>query len=162
MTLTRKLSLAILGMSAAMVAMTGTMAATASAAPSPAATAIATRQANFKKMGGAMKALKDQLASGTIDKAKAVGAARTLAATGRAQGRLFPNGSGASSGVKTGALPAVWSNRAQFDAALKAYVAQADKLVAVAGTGNAAAIGAQFKAVGGTCAACHKQFRTDD
>ena len=45
---------------------------------------------------------------------------------------------------------------------MKTYIAQADKLVAVAGTGNAAAIGAQFKAVGGACGSCHKQFRADD
>jgi cytochrome c556 len=158
MTHSRRLSLAVLGLSATLVAVTGTMAVAAS----PAATAVTTRQANFKKMGGAMKVLKDQLASGTINKAAAVAAARTLAATGRAQGALFPNGSGASSGVKTDALPAVWSNRTTFDGQMKAFVAQADKLVLVAQTGNADAIGAQFKAVGGTCASCHKQFRADN
>ncbi|WP_232495311.1 c-type cytochrome [Novosphingobium kaempferiae] len=158
MTLSNKLSLAVLGMSAAVVAVTGTMAVAAS----PAATAVTTRQANFKKMGGAMKVLKDQLASGSIDKAQAVAAAKTLAATGRAQAGLFPNGSGASAGVKTDALPAIWTNRATFDSQMKAYIAQADKLVAAAGTGNAAAIGAQFKAVGGTCGSCHKQFRADN
>lgn len=158
MTLSNKLSLAVLGMSAAVL----TVSATVAIAASPAETAIATRHANFKKMGGAMKVLKDQLASGSIDKAQAVAAARTLAATGRAQVSLFPNGSGPSSGVKTEALPAIWTNRAAFDSAMKAYIAQADKLVAVAGTGNAAAIGAQFKAVGGTCGSCHKQFRADD
>ncbi len=158
MTLTKTISLAALGMSAALVAITSTMAIAAS----PAATAVTTRQANFKKMGGAMKVLKDQLASGTISKPQAIAAAKTLAATGRAQAGLFPNGSGASAGVKTDALPAVWSNRAVFDGQMKAFVAQADKLVAVAGTGNADAIGAQFKAVGGTCGSCHKQFRADN
>jgi len=158
MTLSRSLSLAVLGMSAAVVAATSTFAIAAS----PASTAITTRQANFKKMGGAMKVLKDQLASGTISKPQAVAAAKTLAATGRAQAGLFPNGSGASAGVKTDALPAVWSNRAVFDGQMKAFIAQADKLVAVAGTGNADAIGAQFKAVGGTCGSCHKQFRADN
>lgn len=158
MTLPKRLSLAVLGMSAALVAVTSTIAVAAS----PAATAISTRQANFKKMGGAMKVLKDQLASGTIDKPAAVAAAKTLAATGRAQGALFPNGSGASSGVKTDALPAVWSNRTVFDGQMKAFIAQADKLVLAANTGNAGAIGAQFKAVGGTCGSCHKQFRADN
>jgi cytochrome c556 len=158
MTLPKSLSLAVLGMSAALVAVTSTIAVAAS----PAATAISTRQANFKKMGGAMKVLKDQLASGTIDKPAAVAAAKTLAATGRAQGALFPNGSGASSGVKTDALPAVWSNRTVFDGQMKAFIAQADKLVLAANTGNAGAIGAQFKAVGGACGSCHKQFRADN
>ena len=158
MTLSKSLSLAALGMSAAFLAVTSTLAV---AAP-PAATTIATRHANFKKMGGAMKVLKDQVASGTIDKPAAVAAAKTLAATGRAQAGLFPNGSGPSSGVKTDALPAIWTNRAVFDGQMKAFIAQADKMVVAANTGNAAAVGAQFKAVGGTCAACHKQFRADN
>ncbi|AXB77336.1 cytochrome c [Novosphingobium sp. P6W] len=158
MTLSKSLSLAALGMSAAFLAVTSTLAVAAS----PAATTIATRHANFKKMGGAMKVLKDQVSSGTIDKPAAVAAAKTLAATGRAQVGLFPNGSGASSGVKTDALPAIWTNRAVFDGQMKAFIAQADKMVVAANTGNAAAVGAQFKAVGGTCAACHKQFRADN
>lgn len=158
MTLSKTLAGVALGVSAATLALTATLAV---AAP-PAATAIATRQANFKKMGGAMKVLKDQLASGTISKPQAVAAAKTLASIGRQQSALFPAGSGASSGVKTDALPAIWTNKAAFDSGWKTYLAQADKLVAVAGTGNADAIGAQFKAVGGTCGSCHKQFRADD
>jgi cytochrome c556 len=158
MTLPKSLSLAVLGMSAALVAVTSTIALAAS----PAETTIATRHANFKKMGGAMKVLKDQLASGTIDKPAAVAAAKTLATTGRAQVGLFPNGTGPSSGVKTDALAAIWTNRPAFDGQMKAFIAQADKLVLAANTGNAGAIGAQFKAVGGACGSCHKQFRADD
>lgn len=158
MTLSKTISLAALGMSAALVAVTSTLAVAAS----PAATAVTTRQANFKKMGAAMKVLKDQISSGTISKAQAVAAAKTLAATGRAQAGLFPNGSGASAGVKTDALPAVWSNRAAFDGQMKAFIAQADKMVVAANTGNVDAVTAQFKAVGGTCASCHKQFRADN
>ncbi|WP_237449577.1 c-type cytochrome [Novosphingobium silvae] len=158
MTLSKTISLAALGLSATLVAVTGTMALAAS----PAATAVATRQANFKKMGAAMKVLKDQISSGTISRPQAVAAAKTLAATGRAQAGLFPNGSGASSGAKTDALPAVWSNRSAFDGQIKAFVAQADKMVAVAGSGDLDAVTAQFKAVGGSCASCHKQFRADN
>ena len=47
-------------------------------AASPAET-ISARQSNFKKMGGAMKVLKDELAGGG-DKAKMLTAARTIAA----------------------------------------------------------------------------------
>lgn len=158
MTSRKTLTLAALGAAAAIAAVSGSIAIAAS----PAATAVSTRQANFKKMGGAMKVLKDQLSSGSVDKAAALAAAKTIAATGRAQAGLFPNGSGASAGVKTDALPAVWSNRAAFDGQMKGFLAQADKLVAAANTGNADTIGAQFKAVGGTCGSCHKQFRADN
>lgn len=129
-------------------------------AASPADT-IAARQANFKKMGGAMKVIKDELA-GSANKAKMVGAARTIATSARAQLPMFPGGTGPASGVKTDALPVIWAQRATFDGHAKKLIAEADKLVAVAGSGNAAAVGVQFKAVGGTCSGCHKQFRADD
>ena len=130
------------------------------AAASPAET-IAARQASFKKMGGAMKALKDELGGGA-DKAKMLAAARTLASTARAQWVLFTPGTGPSSGVKTDALPAIWTQKSDFDAASAKLVAEADKLVGIAGSGNTAAVLAQFKVVGGTCAACHRQFRADE
>ena len=160
MTAPRNFGLAAIGMTAALIAMVGA-GNLAAAAPSP-ASVIAARQANYKKMGAAMKVLKDQLGSGTIDKVKAVAAAKTLASTGRQQAGLFPNGSGPSSGAKTAALPAIWTKRTVFDAEMRNLVAQSDKLVAASATGNAAAIGAQFKAVGASCASCHKQFRAQD
>lgn len=138
------------------------LASTLAIAASPVSTAITARQTNFKKMGGAMKALKDNLAYGAISKAEAVAAARMLAATGRAQAGLFPSGSGPSSGLKTDALPAVWTNRAAFDGQMKTFIAQADKLVVAANSGKIDAINAQFKAVGGACGSCHRQFRADN
>lgn len=128
-------------------------------AASPAET-IAARQANYKKMGAAMKLIKDELA-GSADKAKMAGAAKTIAATARAQIPMFPAGTGPTGG-KTDALSAIWTQRATFDGHAKKLVTEADKLVAVAGRGPTAAVEAQFKAVGGTCSACHKQFRADN
>lgn len=160
MTRFKMLSLAALGMSATLVAVCGA-GTIATAAPSASA-AITTRQANYKKMGAAMKVLKDQISSGSVNKATAVAAARTLASTGRLQVQLFPAGSGPTAGVKTDALPAIWTNRNGFNGEMAKFIAASDKLVAAAGTGNADALGAQFKVVGGTCASCHKQFRADN
>jgi len=140
------------------LAAAGTMAL---AAPS-ASSAIAQRQAGFKDMGRAMKVLKGQVSSGTVDRAAAVAAAKTIAANARTQKTLFPAGSGASSGVKTDALGAVWSDRATFDAQMAKLAAEADKLVSVAGTGNGSALDAQFTATGKVCSACHRQFRADN
>jgi cytochrome c556 len=64
--------------------------------------------------------------------------------------------------LKTDALPAIWTDRKTFDADMAKLVAESTKLSAVAGTGNAATIGAQMKAVGATCGACHRQFRAED
>jgi cytochrome c556 len=129
-------------------------------AASPADT-IKARQANFKKMGGAMKALKEELGGGA-DKAKLLAAARTLAATAKLQGALFPAGTGPEAGVKTDALPAIWAQKPAFAAAAGKLVTETDKLAGIAGSGDTAAVLAQFKVVGGTCAACHKQFRAED
>ena len=153
--MTRVNSMLLIAFAAALVA-GGAMAVAASPADT-----IAARQANFKEMGGAMKALKEELGGGA-DKVKLTAAARTLAATARLQGALFPAGTGPSSGVKTDALPAIWAQKPVFDAAAGKLVAEADKLAGIAGSGNTAAVLAQFKVVGGTCAACHKQFRAEE
>ncbi|MHA6765900.1 c-type cytochrome [Sphingobium ummariense] len=118
----------------------------------------ATRQASFKKMGAAMKVMKEQLAGGSPARPTMLAAAQTVAATARQQGALFPAGSGAG----TDALPAIWTQKATFDAQMAKLVAESGKLVTIVNGGNADAIGAQFKVVGGTCAACHKQFRADN
>jgi len=144
-------------LAAALAALAG--ASIAASAASPADT-VATRQANFKKMGGAMKVLKEELAGGA-DKAKMLDAARTIAATARLQKALFPAGTGPGAGVKTDALPAVWTQRPVFDAAAAKLVGEADRLAAVAGSGNTPVVLAQFKVVGGACAECHRQFRED-
>ncbi|HKR92128.1 cytochrome c [Novosphingobium sp.] len=146
---------------AGVIALSAMAASGVLAAVSPSASAIiSARKANFRKMGAAAKVLKTELA-GNADKAKMLAAAKTIAANGRLQGALFPAGTGPSAGVKTDALPVIWTDRATFDADMKKLIAESDKLVTVANSGDAAAIGAQFKVVGGTCAACHRQFHKE-
>ena len=157
MTTTRYFQIGLLGFAAATLAASATLAA---AGPTPAA-AVAARQAGFKKMGGAMKALNDQLKSDAPAKDAMTAAARVLAATAREQPALFPAGSGASAGVANDALTTIWSDRATFDAQMAKLIAESGKLVAVTNGGDVAAIRAQAKATGATCAACHRQFRAD-
>ncbi len=145
----------------AVLALTSATLADAAAAPSATAT-IAARQAGFKKMGKAMKALGEQLKSAAPSKPAMIAAAQVIANTGRGQGRYFPAGSGPAAGVKTEALPAIWTDKADFDAKMGEFVAASGKLLAVAKTGDAAAIGAQMKATGGTCGACHRKYRAED
>lgn len=145
----------------AALAALGVAGAVSAAAPTPQA-AIAARHAGFKKMGAAMKALGDQLKSDAPAQPTMVAAARVIAATAREQAGLFPNGSGPGAGVKTEALPAIWSDRATFDAQMNRLIAESGKLAAVAAGGDVAAIRVQMKATGATCAACHRQFRADD
>lgn len=124
--------------------------------------AIDARHANYEKMGKAMKAIGGELKSGAPNKAVVVANARIIAAAAPQQAKLFPAGTGPSSGLKTDALPAIWTDRATFDALNARLVTEANKFVAAAGTGDAGAIGAQMKALGGVCGECHRKFRKED
>ena len=158
----RRPLLALLGLPLAAIPMiSASLNAASAAAPAPKA-AIAARQAGYKKMGAAMKALNDQLKTGAPVKAKMVGAAQALAAAAREQPRLFPAGSGPTAGVPTDALPNIWTDRATFDGQMARLIAESGKLIAVVNGGNADAIRAQAKATGATCAACHRQFPADN
>jgi cytochrome c556 len=144
---------------ASLFAMAGVTIAAQAAAP---ADIIKERQDSLKEMGAQMKAIIDQLKSGKADKAVMVEAAKKLDAYAKALPSWFPAGTGPEAGVKTAAKPEIWTQRADFDAAAAKLAPEADKLVMVVDTGDADAIGAQMKAVGGTCGACHKQFRLQD
>jgi cytochrome c556 len=61
----------------------------------------------------------------------------------------------------TRALPAVWTEQAKFKAAGDKMQAEVAKLNAAAKTGNLDAIKAAFGAAGGSCKACHDDFRKD-
>lgn len=136
-----------------------TMTTLAIAAPS-ASDAIAERQANYKKMGAAMKTIKDQLA-GSPQKGPVVEAAKTLSVLASKQASLFPVGSGPSAGVKTDALANIWTDRAAFDGHQKDLMAQTDKLLAAANSGVVSVTTEQYRATGKVCSACHKEFRAD-
>lgn len=142
-------------------ALAGTLTAATPAALSPQA-AITARQAGFKKMGAAMKALNEQIKSDTPAKDVMAVAARTIAVTAREQPGLFPAGSGSSAGIPTDALPNVWSDRATFNAQMNQLLAESGKLMSVAAGGDAAAIKVQAKATGAVCGACHRQFRVNN
>jgi cytochrome c556 len=133
------------------------------AAPAPLSpqNAITVRQAGFKKMGAAMKALNEQLKSSAPAKGPIATYAQTIATTAREQGRLFPAGSGPTAGIKTDALANIWTDRGTFDAQMTKLVAESGKLAAVTNGNDMDAIRAQAKTTGAVCAGCHRQFRAD-
>jgi cytochrome c556 len=128
------------------------------AAPTP-AEIIKTRQDNFKAMGGALKAIFDQLKSGMPDKAVVLDSAKKIDGFAAELPSWFPKGTGEEAGVKTAAKPEIWTMPADFKTDADGLKTEADKLVEVAATGDAAAIGAQAQATGKACGTCHKEFR---
>ena len=63
-------------------------------------------------------------------------------------------------GEKSRALPAVFDNKAGFDAAGARLENETSRLVALAAGGDEAAVKAQIGAVGKACGACHQDFRS--
>ncbi|TFU06087.1 cytochrome c [Polymorphobacter arshaanensis] len=127
----------------------------------PPAKVIETRQANYKQMGKAFKAIRDQYSSGSPDIAVIQKNAAIIASLAPQITSWFPAGTGASAG-KTEALPAIWEKPADFKAAANRLVTESAKLKTLADAGDLAATGAQVKAVGASCGGCHDSFKKKD
>ena len=133
------------------------VAATAVAQKSPVpehAAAVKGRQAAFLMSAASMGNMKAAAARGDV-KSQAF-AARAMARWAGALPGMFPPGSTAPDSE---ALPTIWSDRAGFEKRAADYAAAATKLAELAGANDAAGFAAQLDVVGGTCGACHKDYR---
>jgi cytochrome c556 len=70
-------------------------------------------------------------------------------------------GEGTDKGLPQRAKPEVWKEQPKFKAAAEKMQAEVVKLDAAAKSGNLDAIKAAVGAVGGSCKACHDDFRAD-
>jgi cytochrome c556 len=61
--------------------------------------------------------------------------------------------------IKTGALPAVYSDVAKFKEAEDRFMAETAKLVSISKSGDEAAIKAQIVAIDKSCSGCHETYR---
>lgn len=61
--------------------------------------------------------------------------------------------------IKSGALPAIYTDAAQFKTAQDLAQSEIAKLVAVSKGGDEAAVKSQLAAVGKSCGGCHETFR---
>ena len=138
---------------AAAVAVGGLSVAVAQSAP---VEFISARQDGFKRIGKDMEAIKKGLDAGGDLTALAANA-QDISAWGQKIATMFPPGS--DTGAKTAALPAIWAEKAKFDAGATALSAEADKLAAALKGNDAAAAGAAFQATGAACGACHRSYR---
>lgn len=71
---------------------------------------------------------------------------------------LFPKGSTTG---KTKAKPEIWEKSEDFAKGAKNLSKAAGELAAAAKAGNADDVGVKFKALGETCAGCHKPYRAE-
>jgi len=124
---------------------------------------IKPRQDKLRDMGGALKAINDEIKKGRIDWDNTViPNAQTIKDRSAYLLNWFPKGSGPESGKKTYALPAIWQKNDDFVKLGKAAQAEAIKLDQVAASKDQNALKAQALATGKACKACHDNYRSPD
>jgi cytochrome c556 len=141
-------AMAIAGLLA--ISAVATVAQDAFVAPSTPEEAVAARKALMREDGGLMREL------GGLTGAEAVAALNTILTNYTHIPDLFPEGSIVGDSK---ALPAIWENWDAFTAIVETGKGAATAGIAAAEAGDAAAYGAALQTLGGTCGACHQQFR---
>jgi len=126
------------------------------------ADALKDRQAHMKEMGKASKAIVDSLKAGSADPAVIKPNADKIYTNSKAILTWFPKGSGQETGVKTRALPVVWTDQQDFQAKAHDLQVAAANFDAVAGSGDMAKVGPAAKALGQACHACHEKFQAKE
>jgi len=113
---------------------------------------VAARQEGMKQNGAQMRVLTPMMrGEQPFNLAAAKEAANVLVNSGkRIPGAFGPGTEGGN------ALPAIWTNKADFDAKAKAFEDAATRL---ANAGDEAAAKAAFPAVGQSCGGCHQPYR---
>ena len=132
--------------------------------PAPAPTtaggkAVLTRQAHYKELNGAFRAINEQLRADAPDKAAIAANAAKMKALAADLPSWFPKGSGPEAGVKTAAKAEIWTDAAGFAAAATKLQDETAKLQDVAAGGDLDTIKAQVRATNAACKACHDKYR---
>ncbi|WP_162527151.1 c-type cytochrome [Sphingomonas solaris] len=125
-------------------------------------TIIQARKAKYREIGKAFKSINDEVKKSAPDRGLIGSSASLIAGNLRQVGSLFPAGSGPSSGVRTKALPTIWTKWPEFARLNAAATGEAGKLVLASRGADVAAIAAQARSLGKACQACHQQFRDED
>lgn len=145
---------------ASVTAQTPPAAGAAAAGPTPAERAIEYRQAVYKIVAGNFGPL-SQVAQGKAEfKAEtATRQATRLAQIATFVGDAYPD---VSKEGKTRALPAVWTNRKEFDQIVQDFTTHTKTLAEVVENSSSAGdeLKAAVAAVGNDCKACHDKFRS--
>jgi cytochrome c556 len=125
------------------------------AGPVAAQDQAAQREPTMKEVGGGFSVInKMNRSQSPYDAAAAKAAFEKIAAAATKFATLF-EGPPSPAGK---ALPAIWENKADFDARLTKLAADA---TAGAATTDEAAFKAAFATVGGQCGSCHDKYRGD-
>jgi cytochrome c556 len=125
----------------------------------PAGQALTARQAHFRELNAAFRAINDELKKDAPDKAALASGASRLRASAAALPAWFPKGSGPETGLKTAAKAEIRTDAEGFAAATTQLQTETAKLEQAAMTADPDALKAPARAVGAACGACHAKYR---
>jgi cytochrome c556 len=121
---------------------------------------MAERQANYKKIGDAMKLVTRQLRSGSPDLGEVRQGAFTIATLAPMVPSWFPTGTGVEAG-KTEAREAIWQRPEDFHSKAQAFEKAAVAFRAAAQGSDLDKIRAAHADLGKSCKACHDLYREE-
>ncbi|MDR2838498.1 MAG: cytochrome c [Azonexus sp.] len=149
----KKLALALIGI---------TLAGSAAAQMKP-EEAIKFRQSAYATMAWNMHRIKDNI-DGKYNKDEVIKAANVIQSIANSgMGALYLPGTDKGKGwVETRVKPELFKDKEKVGKVATDFNREANEMAKVAATGDAAAAKAQFEKLGGTCKACHDDFRTKD
>jgi cytochrome c556 len=119
------------------------------------------RHQSFEKLGGAFKALNDELKKGSPDKAVLAANAKTINTLAGALPTWVPRGSGVQARPMSEAKNEIWTDAAGFTAAASNIRTEAGKLNTVAAAGDVDAVKAQVRPTFMACKGCHEKYRQE-
>lgn len=146
-------------LTAAAIAAIVTTAAAQNRAP---ADLIRERQAHYKQMAGAMKGINDQLHGGAPSVDAIRQGSHVIVTFAPQLLRWFPHGTGQEAGVRTRALPEIWSDNQNFRRDGATLLVAARALDAAAKRGDMDAIRAAVPQVAHACGNCHDTYRAPE
>lgn len=120
------------------------------------------REDYFHAIGKAAKASNEEFKKPAPSIAEIQKLAAAIDALAPKEPSMFPAGSGPETGLKTEARAEIWTKWSDFKAAADKFAGAAHNYSLVAQKGDVAAAKAAFYQMGGTCKACHEQFRKED
>jgi cytochrome c556 len=120
---------------------------------------VKARQHNLKDLGGAFKAVRDQIRKSEPDLTQVQQATAQIDQLASEMKQWFPQGSGPSEDIETDAKAEIWSDPQGFAAALTRFQQEAPKLSAFAKVGDTDGLKKHVGVVGGACKGCHDKYR---
>ncbi|MGE0179218.1 MAG: cytochrome c [Sphingomonas sp.] len=120
---------------------------------------IQNRQAGYKQIGAAFRGLFEQTRASEPNPATIRQHSATIARLAPNVSGWFPAGTGPETGLRTRAKAEIWTSPQDFRTGSVNLVVAARRMEQAAAGSDMAAIREAFRALQGTCAACHDRFR---